>query len=339
MSEGTEHSRARKRRQSANTSQAPRLRDVACAAGVSTATASRALTRPEVVSEGVRARVLLAANRLGYTGNIAARFLSARRSGLIGAVVSATLDPIGWEVLRGVESALVAKGVGLLLQFASGAAFAQGARALVARGVDGILLIGSLPGQLSEAGALPGVPWIECGRRLATGGSPSDEGGADGTLRLAVAYLEQLGHRRIGLLAGSGMGAMVLSQPETVAESIVYAVGPPDGSDAVRAGVEELVACGTTAIIAGTDSAAAVAIHECRALSLAVPGQQSIIGWGDTGLARSLDPPLTSMRVPAHASGRAAAEHLMAAIAGREFSWPEMPVKLVVRRSTAPPGG
>src|ERR1700682_4401014 len=83
----TEPMVVRSRRRARRASDVPSLADVARAAKVSTASASRALARPELVSEAVRARVSDAASRLGYVANVAARSLSTHRSGLVGAVL------------------------------------------------------------------------------------------------------------------------------------------------------------------------------------------------------------------------------------------------------------
>ena len=79
----------------------------------------------------------------------------------------------------------------------------------------------------------------------------------------------------------------------------------------------------------------AAALRECRALGSGVPRQISVIGCGATAaLARCVDPQLTSVRAsPASASGQAAADCLIAALAGREFTWPDLPLKLVIRES------
>ena len=63
------------------------LEDVAALAGVSTGTVSRALSRPEMISEATRQRVMEAANRIGYVPNGAARAMALRRTMTVGAVI------------------------------------------------------------------------------------------------------------------------------------------------------------------------------------------------------------------------------------------------------------
>lgn len=313
----------------------PSLADVARAANVSTASASRALARPELVSEAVRARVSDAAALLGYVANAAARSLSTRTSGLVGAILSDPADSVVLQMLEAAERRLSAHGVGVLVRAArAGAPAAACAQALVARGVEGLLFIG--------AGATPdcdgwksgrSLPFIGCGQKpgsdIAAGETIERRG-----LALACAYLQQLGHRHIGIISRRrGEGA---DQPASLQENatmIEHRVDSLDDTDAVRTAVRGLVENAATAIVASSDVAAAAALRECRVLGVSVPRQISVIGCGDSALARCLDPRLTSVRLPAGASGQAAADYMIAALAGRKFEWPDLPLKLVIRES------
>ncbi len=314
----------------------PSLADVAGAAKVSTASASRALARPELVSEAVRARVADAAARLGYVANAAARSLSTRKSGLVGAILSDPADPVVLQMLEAAERSLSARGVGVLVRAAgAGASAAACAQALAARGVDGLLFIG--------AGATPdregwksgrSLPYVGCGQKpgsdIATTGETIERRG----LALACAYLQQLGHRHIGIIGRrQGEGADRRAPLGENATMIEHQVDSLDDTEAVRAAVRRLIENAATAIVASSDVAAAAALRECRALDLDVPRQISVIGCGDSAIARCLDPPLTSIRFAASATGQAAGDFLVAALAGREFMWPDLPLKLVIRES------
>jgi LacI family transcriptional regulator len=316
---------------------------VARTAGVSTASASRALTRPELVSDALRERVLYAASALGYAANSAARALSARRSGLVGAVVGGLADPVTAEILRAAEARLSAGGIGLLISVASRQAAAEAcARALSARGVDGLLFIGcgAVP-EPAHWGPGRALPSVNAGQQSSAGAMPAARGMAwERGLDLVQAYLRQIGHRRIGVVTGSWEeGGNRQALPHGESTSIEQRVDQLHDTDAVRAAVALLLQSEVTAIVAASDAAAAAALRECRARNRAVPQHVSIVGWGDTGLARCLSPTLTSARVPTHQTGEAAAECLLAAIAGTEYSWPDLPVKLVIRESSGPAPG
>ena len=325
------------RRRARRASDVPSLADVARAAKVSTASASRALARPELVSEAVRARVSDAASQLGYVANVAARSLSTHRSGLVGAVLSDASDPIALQMLEAAERSLSAYGVGVVIRVACAAAPAAAcAQSLAARGVDGLLFIGSAATPDRE-GWRSGraLPYIGCGQTPGSDVAGPGETIERRGLALGSAYLQQLGHRRIGVIGPRrGEGA---DQHTSLLEAVTMIEEQVDrlqDIDAVRAAVRRLVQNAATAIVTLSDVAAAAALRECRALGLAVPRQISVIGYGDSALSRCLDPQLTSVRIPASASGQAAAEYLVAALAGRGFTWPDLPLKLVIREST-----
>src|SRR5271154_6234020 len=91
------------------------LRDVARAAGVSTASASRALARQGAVSADLRQRILAAAKRLGYAPNLAARSLAAGKSGLIGVLVNSLAEPLVADVVAALEQRLAQAGYGIAI--------------------------------------------------------------------------------------------------------------------------------------------------------------------------------------------------------------------------------
>ena len=92
-----------------------------------------------------------------------------------------------------------------------------------------------------------------------------------------------------------------------------------------------------TAAICGSDAIALAVMHACARHGIEVPRRMSIVGFGDTPLARCVSPMLTSVRIAARGAGVAAAEYLLARLAGRASDITELPIKLVVRASTGPP--
>ncbi|MCX8954377.1 LacI family DNA-binding transcriptional regulator, partial [Ruegeria sp. NA] len=123
---------------------APTLDDVAKAAGVSTATVSRCLNNPQQVVEATRKRVLSTVEELGYTPNFAARVMAAKRSFTIGAIIPTMENAIFARGLQAFQEEIHQRGYTLLV---SSSAYEPEAekdqiRTLVARGADGLLLIG-----------------------------------------------------------------------------------------------------------------------------------------------------------------------------------------------------
>ncbi len=123
---------------------APTLDDVAKTAGVSTATVSRCLNSPERVVESTRKRVMSAVETLGYTPNFGARVMAAKRTFTIGAIIPTMENAIFARGLQAFQEELHKRGYTLLV---SSSAYRpdveeEQIRALVARGADGLLLIG-----------------------------------------------------------------------------------------------------------------------------------------------------------------------------------------------------
>ncbi len=120
------------------------LADVARLAGVSTATVSRCLNTPLTVRASVRAKVQTAITQLGYVPHGAARTLASRRSGTIGTVVPTLENSIFAKGIQSLQNRL-ANESGTLLVASSNYDLDHGVneiRALVSRGVDGLMLAG-----------------------------------------------------------------------------------------------------------------------------------------------------------------------------------------------------
>ncbi len=273
---------------------------------------------------------------MGYIANAAARALSTRKSGVIGAVLADAADTVLLQMLGAAERTFSAQGIGVLLRVASAAASAAVcARSLAARGVDGLLLVGNVA--VPDTVSARTLPYVVCGQNSGSGAAEPAQSLEYRGLALACAYLQQLGHGRIGVIAGrreegAGQVAPTLKHIMTIEQR----VETPYDTDAVRSAARALMRGEVTAIVVASDVAAAAVLRECRALKLAVPRQVSVVGWGDSELARCLDPALTSVRLPARVGGQAAAEYLIATMAGDVFAWPDLPLKLVIRDSTGP---
>jgi LacI family transcriptional regulator len=334
---------ATRRRRQTKAPGGPTLHDVAQASGVSPASVSRALSRPELVSEVVQVRVKAAIQALAYIPNAAAQVLSGRPSRLVGAVVSTLGDPVTMAALESLTRELAAGGVALILSIASEGAVASEVcvRRFVARGADAIVFCG---------GTTPVEPgrWYPCrGVRVAcldepTAGATMVGSGLDRTkvLALGARYLLQLGHVRIGFLAIGGDRCVDAVRGALAGTGIDVVDCIPTGDSNSRSGVSDALdhwqALKTppTALICGSDVAAVAVLRECQRREIAVPAQWSVMGFGDTEISRQARPALTTLRVPAREAGRALARSLLASLEGRLETPPELLAKLVVREST-----
>ena len=322
------------------------LTDVARAAAVSTASASRALTRPQAVSDELRIRVAEAANTLGYVPNRAARALACRRSGSVGVITGNLNDPGMASALAALEARLTDAGWDLLLGSGSedGTPLA-GARALLSRGVGALVFLGvDLPSELREVRGIQRLPCVSVDRTDRTGFTASaglDLGRAG---KLIADYLGQLGHRCMAVVAEPCSLVSTLVVEALGADQALGGSAPEVmhiGDEPIAEGILRWLALpnSPTAAICVSDFTALAVMHACACHGIDVPGRLSVVGFGDSPLARCVSPTLTSVRIPARAAGIAAAEYLLARFADRVPDLAEWPVKLAIRGSTGPPPG
>ena len=330
----------------------PTVADVARAAGVSTATVSRALNQPDSVRPALRAQVLAAVARLGYVAHAGARALSLRRSGTVGVVVPTIDNAIFASGLQAFQRRMAQAGQVVLLAFSDYDPAQEEAQvqALLARGVDALALTGlsQRPGLMALL-AQRGLPWVHTGTYPAPAGAACVGFRNAAAMTRAVQYLLDLGHRRIGMVAGltahndraadrvagarQALAAAGLGLPARWLVESAYTL--PAARQATRALLQSGPA--PTALLCGNDVLAFGALLECAAQGLAVPQAMSVVGFDDLDLARQWRPPLSTVRVPTQAMWTLAAEHLLQRLDGRvtEAEQIELDVELVVRESTA----
>lgn len=329
----------------------PTIDDVARHAGVSTATVSRALNQAEGVRPGLRAKVLAAVAALGYVPHAGARTLKLRRSGTVGVVVPTIDNAIFASGLQAFQRRMTEAGQVVLLAFSDydPAQEAAQVQALLARGVDALALTGlSQRAELLALLAQRGLPWVHTGVYPAPPGQACVGFRNRAAITRAVQYLLDLGHRRIGMLAGitrhndraadrvagvrEALAAAGLTLPER------WLVEAPYTLQGAREATRRLLqGPAPTALLCGNDVLAFGALLECAAAGVAVPQALSVIGFDDLDLARQLRPALTTMHVPTEPMWTLAAEYLLGRLDGR-VTGPlqhELQVELVVRESTA----
>ena len=330
------------------------LRDVAAAARVHPATASRALN-PEtriLVSEDTARRVTEAAARLGYRPNPVARSLRTRRSHTVGVLIPDLNNPLFPPIVRGLEDKLSAAGYVALIGNTD--ADASRERTLFeqmrARHVDGFALAtATLHDELLADAAAAEVPLVLMNRLAPDFSFPSVSVDNDQGARMAISHLTRLGHTRIAHIAGPQEASTGLSRLRGFREGMA-AHGLEVREDliayAARYTVEEGTRCfrelltaqgGFTAVAAANDMLAVGCYAAFDEAGLQCPDDISVIGFNDMPFIDRLRPPLTTVRFPHYQLGTEAAQLLLERISGTDkpvkilFLAPE----LVVRGSTA----
>ncbi|WP_406853617.1 LacI family DNA-binding transcriptional regulator [Alsobacter sp. KACC 23698] len=333
--------------------QSPTLQSVADLAGVHRSTASRALNpaTSHMLAADVVERIRLAASSLGYRRDALAAGLRTGRSRLVGVVVPDIANPVFGPILRGIESALSEQGHSVLVANAGQEEDGQAAivEEFIGRRVDGLILATARRDDPVLSLCLAaGVPTVLV-NRLEQGGRVSAVVSDDRAgMRMAVAHLVGLGHRRIGHLAGPQHLSTGLLRREGFGQGLAEAGLPPGPVEVASAYTREageqaaaalLRRADLTAIVAANDLLALGAYRAAQALGLRRPGDLSIVGHNDMPLVDMVEPPLTTVRIRHQEMGLEAARLLLREIAerGRAPSLVVTEPLLIVRGSTAAP--
>ncbi|HEX3752206.1 MAG TPA: LacI family DNA-binding transcriptional regulator [Streptosporangiaceae bacterium] len=338
------------------------LRDVAAAARVHPATASRALnpdTRMLVSDETAR-RVADAAAALGYRPNPVARSLRTRRSNTIGVLIPDLNNPLFPPMVRGLEDRLTAAGYVALLGNTDGdtgkeqVIFEQ----MRARHVDGFVLATAHAHDpvLAEA-AEAGLAVVLMNRTDPEHDFSSVSVDNEQGMQMSVAHLVALGHTRIAHIAGPPQVSTGEGRRRGYNEGLKRANLDPDEDLVVAATgftVEEGVRCCRellarrelggarfSAIAVANDMLAVGCFTALDEAGLDCPGDLSLVGFNDMPFVDRLRPPLTTIRFPHYQLGTEAAELLLGRVdhADAAVQVRYLDPELVVRGSTAAPDG
>lgn len=331
----------------------PTLEDVATKAGVSTATVSRCLNSPERVIESTRTKVLKAVQELGYSPNFGARVMAARRTKTIGAIIPTMENAIFARGLQAFQEELRQHGYTLLVASSSYRPEIEDEqiRSLVARGADGLLLIGHERDcgvhRFLEAQNVPAlVAWTyDKSAPLVSVGFDNYE-----PMRELAERAIALGHRRIGIVSAHIQANDRAKQRVRGIRDAARAAGIPAedlqmvetsyGIDTGAEAFETLMSADRrpTVVMCGNDVLAVGAILRARQRGCNVPRDVSITGFDDIELATVVSPTLTTVHVPHREMGRRAAKLLIDMVEGRK---PAKAIKLKtdlrVRDSLAEP--
>ena len=330
------------------------IRDVARAAGVSTATVSHVVNNTRFVSEEVRARVLAAVELCGYYPNAHARSLASGRSHTLGLVISDIANPFFPELVKSIEDAAFEHGYDVVLSNTNydPERTSRYVRRLIERKVAGVALMTSEldSALISEmARREVSVVFLDLGE---PGPHMSNlcvdyEAGIEGAIR----HLVDLGHRRIAFVGGPGHLRSAARRLEAFRGAVarLLPAEPPRvfrgdfKLEGGRLAAREMLSANDqpTAVVAANDMMALGLVGELRAAGLEIPRDVSVVGFDDIAFASLVDPQLTTVCLPRAELGRHAVEALIATISHPEQQGVEIkiPTYLVARGSTAPARG
>ncbi|MDF3056883.1 MAG: LacI family transcriptional regulator [Rariglobus sp.] len=281
-------------------------------AGVSTATVSRAFSGNGRIKEATRQRIFELAATHGYTPNIHAQRLNARRTDIIAVYYSFSTAPIfdyyNMELAQEIAKAAGVRGytTNLELTQKTEAPSPGLQRAAAGGGLDGIILVAD-----SRAGALAFLQQFKSIPVVVIANHRWDLPEAAGLVRIhqdsgigeAIAHLKSAGHARIGFIHGVADTAKhdaflnALQAQGLDAASAPAASGPLSFEDGERA-IGELLSARVTAVLCSTDILALGAISGADKRGVRVPQDLSIVGIDNLSFSPFTRPPLASVGIP-----------------------------------------
>lgn len=332
-----------------------RLKDIAEKAGVSVMTVSKVLRDAPDIAAGTKVRIRLLATQMGYVPDTMAQGLRTRKTKLLGLVYSAITNPVFPRVLLAVEDCALQEGYDIAIGHTLNdpQREAMVIRRMMSRRVDGLILspyyrmAESVP--IYEELLASAIPTVIVGQRRSFCGQfvNVEIDDLQGSL-LAMRHLLELGHRRIAFFAGMSVVPSSQDRLEGYRKALREAQIEPDDRLVFNAGgtIEEgrkaaeqflAEAPGATAVLAVNDLVAMGAGTVFLERGLKIPGDVSLVGFGNVLASEYFRVPLTTLSEPKHRVGCAAVASLLQLIRGEKPQSRRLPVELIVRSSTAPP--
>jgi LacI family transcriptional regulator len=298
------------------------LQDVADRLGVSVPTVSRALAGYSDIADETRARVLQAAEQMGYRPNVSARRLQQQRTETLGFVIPTHgprfSDPFFSELLAGIGNQAAEQEYDLLVSTRAPGReeLKTYERMVMEQRVDGMLVVRTRRHDQRIAYLLrQGFPFVAFGRSDLEAEFPYlDVDGREGMRRITQ-HLVDLGYRRIAYinapphlvfasrrLAGYKEALAVNDIPFDETLVVVGALTERSGHDAaIRVLARDPR---PDAVMACNDLMALGTISAARKLGLTVGRDLAVTGFDDVPLAAHAHPPLTTVRQPIYTIGR-----------------------------------
>jgi LacI family transcriptional regulator len=330
------------------------LRDVARRVGVHPSTVSRVLnpaTRA-MVTDAIARRVTAAAESLGYHPNPIAYSLKTNRSLIVGVLIPDLTNPVFPPIIRGIEDVFAAAGYTAILANTDNDAERERIvlQKMIARRVDGLILATARRRDPVVAQCrAEDIPLVLINRSVDGGGVPSVVNDDALGIRLVVAHMVALGHRRIAHIGGPLGLSTGFARRKAFVEAVrahglkpepklMVACNAYSEEDGRRAFLELRARDrGFTAVVTANDLLALGCYDAVQELGLRVPEDVSVSGYNDMPYVDKLYPPLTTVRIPHYEMGTQAAKALLARLQNRDAVVHSLMLKpeLMVRGSTA----
>lgn len=330
--------------------------DVANAAGVSSATASRVLSGHPATSAASRAKVEAAAREMGFVPNAQARSLRSTKTDTIALLISDVRNPYFSDLAHAVEQEAHAAGILTFIGNANEDSSQQDQflASMLSRRVDGLILVpqglgedAERPSQMMNRIIASGTPVVFADRTLPGVEVSSITASSAAALRQAVAELKKLGHTRIAFIGGPDHASTArerhrafdaaLAVNDLVSDPALHFAGDFKRASGAEAASWLLAhPAKPTAVIIADAPMAIGALTVWRADGLKVGQELSVITFDEVDAMLLHDPPIATISHDLSEMGRAAVAALRAVMAGESPERQEFISKFTPRESLAP---
>ncbi|MFW5642616.1 MAG: LacI family DNA-binding transcriptional regulator [Alkalispirochaeta sp.] len=326
--------------------------DIAEAAGVNPSTVSRALNNRDRIGATTRKRILRIAEELGYQPSVIARSLATSRTNTIGVVAPSLTDPFVGMIVDSIEEHAGAYDYRVIFSTSRRDPDRELTIAtnFQRHRVDAVIIVSTHQRSTYDLFERTlSVPVVLVGQE--DPGSDIAVIAVDDARMIdaAAEHLVSLGHTRFVFIgvddrpfsSGRRQEAFEAGVIQRRTDAVVTTVLPEGLSDLERgaAALPSVIASGATAVQCYNDMVAFGLIGAAIRDGIAIPGRFSVVGCDDLEIALSLPQPLTTIRQPRGEMGRQAVELVMERLDGKGYRTAVLPGQLVIRATTAPPGG
>lgn len=329
------------------------IRDIARLAGVSVATVSRALAKPNVVRPATIEKVMRTIEALDYSPNAVASSLRRQRSDNIIVVVPNIHNPFFSGVVQGIENIAHDNGYKILLgETQDNQERLDRYTAMIAsRGADGLILLGSLLPSVVQDSLADGkpspIPIVLACERFEGLMSPTVEIDNIAASRLATEHLLELGHARVATITGPAGNSLSIDRLQGYRSALrrhrirFDRALVVEGDFSIGSGYEGMTALlqrspRPTAVFCANDEMAIGAQKAVRDAGLTMPGDVAVAGFDDIRFAQFAAPPLTTIAQPTVEIGETAMRLMIRALSATAVPGERiiLPHQLIVRAST-----
>jgi len=328
------------------------IKKVCQLAGVSTATVSRALKSPELVTEKTRNKVLKAIEQAGYRPNMMAASVKTGKSNALLVLVPKLTNAFHLKIVQGIESAAQKNGYSVLIGDTQGQPKREHeyASMVLSNRADGLInLDHTFPFSKTDTKLAQNIPMVSvCQRIPGEQHYPVIEIDNYAACRALAKHLIDYGHKSFGVITGPNdshiftdrlAGIKSAFAEEDIEFKSKIIAGGDYSIDSGVAGAKALLSekDRPTAIFCFNDDIAIGAIHQIKNHGLRVPEDISVVGFDNIEVTAFMDPSLTTIDQPAHEMGGRAVDVLLQLInkqplkRNREL----FPFKMVERASSS----